>query len=302
MSDTEQKPADEPMNIEVEDGAHAAVTPQPEPEAKPAAERDESGRFVAKEKAEEADQADPPADGGDDGEENDAEGNPHRLPPGLQKRLAREKRKVERAQGERDAMDASLQELRDLISKGIEMKAFREPVPGDFDVIEDYTKAKARWTKVRDMIATRDEKAEKAAEPAPGFRDALLNLKDVVEGSDKTLWAEVKGNDALQISPHMVIALSEADDPTAALRALKDDPAEAERISKLSPARQMAAVIALKPKPAAPGKRVTQAEDPPSPVSTRAGAPGLDLSKADTETFIRVRNEQEARGGRFGWS
>lgn len=305
MSDNQITADDDDAGIVVEGGAPTGQPAEPgaQPGAAPAdtdAQRDEHGRFVAKEKPAEGEEQ---LDADKQPEEGDEDAYLRSLPPGVRKRVERANRKAERIAGERDAMDASLQELRDLVSKGIELKAFREPQPGDFDTAKDFAEAKERWTKVRDMIGARKDE-EKPAAPDP-VTEAVADLKAVVAAADPELWKEVTANVDLQITQHMVLALNETEDPTTALRALRDDPKEALRISKLGPAKQMAAILALKPAAASPpprGPRVTAADDPPNPVSTRSNMPPVDLEKADTGTFLRMRDEEEAgRTSRFGW-
>lgn len=293
----------DPQNV-VSEGSKDATKPQDHVGAEghgdspqKAPERAPDGKFKAKDAPDDADETDPPEADGDPDEPEAKPGG--KLEPGVVKRIARAKRQTERAAAERDEMGDSLDALRALIAEARETKALREPEPGDFATSAEFAKAHDRWTRVADAIGAQPAPRPSAADAE--FGDAIAELREVVDASDKKLWqAVIDAGEGLKISQPMVLALNDADDPAAALRMLKDNPAEAERIAGLSPARQMAAILAIKPpSKAAPGKRVTQADDPPGGTVPRS-APVRDLNKMGFSEFEKSRSEDVGKS-RFGW-
>lgn len=242
--------------------------------------------------AEDAKPADSDGDGGDDA--SDDHGS---LPEGVRKRIARSNRQRDDARRSGGEMQSRLDELSGIVKALQDKQAKGELQPGDFDTYTEFEKA-------RDAAAKPEKAPEATPKVDPEFVQALGDLQEAVEAVDSKMWAKVKKAD-VQISQAMVIALADADDPTASLQALLDDPAEAERIAKMSPRRQAQAVWKIRPaatdaatpKP----KRVTATDDPPEPVRSR-GVVSKSLDKMDTDEFIRTRNEQEGQGrDRFGW-
>lgn len=266
-------------------------------EAKAAPERGENGQFKAKEKPEaEADESE-----GNQLAEGDGEGK--RLPVGIEKRVQRATRQRDTAKAERDEFATKLEELTGIAEKLLG-KGVRAPEPGDYKTHPEYLEAKREHdeavTAAREKIAAAKDKPAAAGEP---WQAALAEVKAEVEAANADLWKRTLASPDVEISQSMILALADHDDTPGALAWLLDNPAEADRISKLTTARQMAAVLGIKAKaePAPAPKKVTAADDPPSLVNTRGGGPSVTLDKMSMADFKAARNAEEKAGDRFGW-
>lgn len=129
-----------------------------------------------------------------------------------------------------------------------------------------------------------DAHYQKAADEIEDFEDVMSDQESVaslgrVFGPSKHL---------------MTQAIIEAGDKgPLILYHLAKNPAEVERIAKLSPAKQVAAIVALEEKVAKPAKQPSKAPEPIRPVGTR-GEAAKDPSKMTQEEF----NEWRRQGGK----
>ena len=295
MTDQDTPTAAEP-EITVEDAGRPQEQPQAEateqPQERP---RAADGKFAPREPA---DGADAPQDAqerpqGEQGEGDKTKAEPEegseefgKLPEGVRKRIARANRQRDDERRRAAEWENKFTEL-----QGLTDKLRSKLKPGDFDTMEEYEAARG----------TAPRAADQQPAQRPEYVSALGDLREAVETEAPDLW-ERASKAEVNITQDMVIALSDHDAPAAALRSLVDNPAEAERISKLPAHKQFAAVLKLRAG-AQPQKqpRVTQTDDPPSPIPSR-GIVDRPLEKMSTEEFIRARDEEErASGSRFGW-
>lgn len=272
-----------------------------EADAKATPERGENGQFKAKEKPEAKAEAEAGETDGNQLAEGDGEGK--RLPVGIEKRVQRATRQRDTAKAERDDFATKLEELTGIAEKLLG-KGVRAPEPGDYKTHPEYLEAKREHdeavTAAREKIAAAKERPVAGAEP---WQAAMAEVKAEVEAANADLWKRTLASPDVEISQSMIVALADHDDTPGALAWLLDNPAEADRISKLTTARQMAAVLGIKAKaePAPAPKKVTTADDPPSPVNTRGGGPAVTLDKMSMADFKAARNAEEKAGDRFGW-
>jgi hypothetical protein len=266
------------------------------------------GKFAKAEKPESDGNQIAEGDGNKIAEGEEAKGEAKdRLPDGVKKRVDRVERQRDAAKAEKDEFAAKLNEVRALAERitGLELPG----EPGDYKTHAEYVAAKSAYaaamTEAKGKIAAAKPKPEEA-KPADEFSEALGELKATVEGADAGLWKRALEATTVEISQSMIIALADHDDAPGALRFLLDNPEKAEEISKLSTARAMTAILALKGKPAEKPKaetpkKVTSADDPPEPINTRSAGTPVDLGKASMAEFKEIRNKQDGARDRFGW-
>jgi len=189
-----------------------------------------------------------------------------------------------------------------------------EPDPSDFDSYDEYLDSLADW-KADQKIGAKGKKGDKAADDDSSkdkgdqdaeFTEALEDVQDAFSETRKTLkdFDEVIGQEDLQITRDMVVAMADSDDPGAIAYHLGKNKQEAARIAKLSPiaqAKEIGKIEAkLAAKPQQPGKKTTSAPDPIDPVkgsdSTSKAPQDMDFAE-----YERTQNEKEQRGGRGFW-
>ncbi len=180
--------------------------------------------------------------------------------------------------------------------------ATNEPDPANFDNYSDYLDA---LSKFNDIEGDQDKKTEQQKAPEQkeqadaDFDDALAEVQaSFADSASKYAdFNEVVTAPDVPITPDMVKALAEVEDPAALAYYLGKNKAEAARIAGLKPlaiAREFGLIEAKLSKQ--PTKNVTKAPDPITPVSGSDGsAPALrDLSFSDYE---REMNKRERRNG-----
>jgi hypothetical protein len=190
-----------------------------------------------------------------------------------------------------------------------------EPDPSEFDSYDEYLDALADW-KADQKIGAKGKKEDKAAadddngsnkdDQDTEFTEALEDVQDAFSETRKTHkdFDEVIGQQDLQITRDMVIAMADSEDPGAIAYHLGKNKREAARIAKLSPiaqAKEIGKIEAkLAAKPQQPGKKTTSAPDPIDPVkgsdSTSKAPQDMDFAE-----YERTQNEKEQRGGRGFW-
>jgi hypothetical protein len=289
---------------EGDDGADDA--PKPEKAAPAQPERGADGKF--KPKAEDKLAEKPEAaesEAADDGDEDS------KLPVGVHRRIARVQKQRDAAREEKDAVSSRLDELRGIVEELSER--IRPPEPGDFRTVKEFEAAEAAFkdkqAKLRQALG---KEAPKPAAPE-GFAEAMAEVQALAK-RDRALWTRLREDaekpqaEQVPISQHMVVAMAEADDPNAVLRALLDDPDKAAEIHALPPTKQLAAILKLErgiAKPAAaapkPKPRHTQADDPPETQRAIGGSPVPTIHTARSQReFERIR-EEELKQRRDAW-
>lgn len=263
----------------------------------------------------------PAAKAAPDGDaELDDDGNP--LPKGF-------KRRLERANRQRDAVQRELDELK---AKGTDAPKAEDkakdvpteaPNAADFDDYEDYLEAKTLFEKSKGKPkekAKAEEKPAGQADPAKPDAEVVAALESIgglVTEVLPEVWKQVTdpANPLnLAITRDMLLAIDEADNPDAILKAFVDKPALSEEIAKLSPraqilriakldvpltAEQKKAAPAAKAKDGAPAapKKVSAAPDPIDPLKGKAAPTKAveDMSFAEYEAHRA--SEDKAKPG-----
>ena len=277
-----EKPEAKPEEFTTDRGASDRVEAKAEPEAKPEPKDEEPKAEKPEAKAEKP-------------EEDDE------LPIGIKKRVARAQRQRDDAKRERDEFAERIAVLEGMVER-LKKRKTAEIDPLDFETSDEYEAAKKEAA----------EPVEVEEQPRdPEFYEAAGDLKEAVQVSDPDLWAEVTAGTIENpkvngITREIVIALADADDPTAALRALVAmDPAARAELSHLSPRavrREIKGLAAPKrdDKGRFQAKKQSAAEPPITPES--GGAPReRPLSEVGFEEFERRRNEAERVNTRHGW-
>lgn len=226
-----------------------------------------------------------------------------------QKRESRRQRKLTR---ERDARIAAETELR--LLKEAQARTERQPAPADdgapkreqFQTYEEFIEARADWRaeqRASETVRKALEESKKSEtesktraeqdKTAKEWNAKVDTARDDIEDFD-----EVCAESQAVVTQPMSAAILESDKGAHIAYYLAKNPQEAERISKLSPSKQAAAIVALEDKVARPAKRPSNAPAPISPVGKR-GAPESEdhLPGDDTATFIR---KEKARMEKLG--
>lgn len=218
----------------------------------------------------------------------------------VEKRLNRERRKLEKFERQREVEDA--------------VRADRErrtPPPAtdaapkreDFETLEDYLEAKADY-KVEQKLAEADEKREEKEREREAQRSAADRRRTWDERASKAAekyedFDEVVRARDLQITPPMAEAIAESELGTEVAYYLGKNPEEAERISKLGPIAQIREIGRLEARfDKEPEKPVSRAAKPVEPVGSGKGSDGgIHEPGLSTEEFVRRRNrELKAKG------
>lgn len=279
---TEPTDGEKPEEFTIEHGASDKAEEKPEAKPEEPAEKPEAKPAKPEKPAEKADEDDD-------------------LPIGIKKRVARAQRQRDDAKRERDEFAEKAEQLQAIIDK-LKKRKPAELDPNDFETFEAYEEAKKEA----------EEPVEVEEQPRDvEFVEARGDLMEAVQAADPDLWAEATAMDGDKpkvqgITREIVIALADADDPTAALRALVAmDPAARAELSHLSPRavrREIKGLAAPKrdDKGRFQAKKQSAAEPPITPES--GGAPReRPLSEVGFEEFERRRNEAERVNTRHGW-
>jgi hypothetical protein len=213
------------------------------------------------------------------------------------KRLAREHRKIERIERQREIEDAERRGRESVLQR--QQTNDGPPKREDFESLEEYFEARTDW-KVEQRLSERDAKAEEAnAVRAEQARQAdaerTWNERATKASERYADFADVVlQNEELQISAAMGAAIMGADNGIDVAYHLGKNPQKAAQIAALDPVLQvyelgkLAAALQTKP--------VSKAPQPVDPVSGGRSGSSNDLYNPNlsTEQYIRLRNKQLA--------
>lgn len=218
------------------------------------------------------------------------------------KRIARERRKLEKLERERD-IDAEVQRR---LAEAQRPPEAGPPKREDFDSLEDYLEAKADW-KVEQKLKERDQREsqrEQSRSVETQQTETVKQWREKVEASNYADFDEVvtqKDGDELPISDVMGQAIMSSAQGVDVAYHLGKNPSEAFRIASLDPISQvfelglLAAALKGKEKP------VSKAAPPIDPVGQGSGKRVTDLYSDDlasnTEAWIKTRNAQIKKAG-----
>lgn len=153
-----------------------------------------------------------------------------------------------------------------------------EPKREQFGSYEEFIEAKAEWKAERKAAEAARKVLEESQKRAESERTKgeqqrierdwsakLEKARDAIEDFD-----EVCAESEAIVTPPMADAIRESDQAGFLAYYLAKNPDEAERISKLSPSRQVAAIVALEEKVSKPAKKPSNAPAPITPVGQKA--------------------------------
>lgn len=224
----------------------------------------------------------------------------------------RESRRARQLNRERERRIAAETELRLLREQRQEKQQPAQPAEGsdapkreDFGTYEEFIRAEARYvaskeakeTARKEAEAIRRENEEKRSKgenesKVKAWNSQLEKARDEIEDFD-----EVCAESEATVTPAMSSAILESDKGALIAYFLAKNPAEAERISKLSPSKQAAAIVALEDKVAKPAKQPSKAPEPITPVGAKSEVE-KDPSKMSDAEFAAYRRRQIAQRGR----
>lgn len=205
---------------------------------------------------------------------------------------------------EAEARLKAFQEVRgtEAPSKPAQEQAGDEPKREQFGSYEEFIEARATWRaeqaaekKARSVLDETRRKSEQ--DSAKGEQEKLTRqwnaqiekARDELEDFD-----EVCAESEAIVSPRMSEAILESDKGAFIAYYLAKNPGEAERISKLAPSKQAAAIVALEDKVSKPAKQPSKAPEPIAPVGTKSEVE-KDPSKMTDAEFAAWRRRQIAQ-------
>ena len=218
----------------------------------------------------------------------------------VNKRLAREHRKLEKLEREQEIARAVQQ---DREQRSQPQTSNDPPARENFDSYEDYLEARSDW-KVEQKLSEREsqfqeraaaiEAQTRAAEQSRSWEERAVKAVDKYADFDSV----VTNNDELPISPAMAHAIRSADAGIDVAYHLGKNPAEAARIANLDPIAQvfeLGRIAATLPT----AKPVSKATPPLDAVSgSRSQSRGsIDEPGISTDEYIRRRNAQLKQAG-----
>lgn len=226
-----------------------------------------------------------------------------------QKRESRRQRQLNRERERRIAAETEARLIRERLEKlerGAQPKqeaADDAPKREQFQDYESFIEARATWRAEK----AAEEKARKILEESRNSdkesRDRETQSKQIQEWNAKLEKArdavedfdEVCAESEAIVTPPMASAIQESDHGALIAYHLAKNPAEAERISKLSPSKQAAAIVALEDKVAKPAKQPSKAPEPINPVGKKAEVTEKDPARMTDEEYAAWRRERRAR-------
>lgn len=214
-------------------------------------------------------------------------------------------RVTKRAKLAEERADSAEQRASKAERKLAELKAQNsKPKPEDFDRHEDYETALEKWTEGK----KKPEEAPKQRKN-PEFEEAFAEVTDSFEEGRKRHkdFDDLVLVDDLKITPPMVMAMADSDDPSEIAYYLGQHKDETARIAEMSPVRQAKEIAKIelklseekgkdkpsdKANPAQPPKKVTTAPEPVKPVS------GNDASEKKLEDMNFAEFEESRNKAR----
>lgn len=224
-----------------------------------------------------------------------------------QRRESRRARQLNRERERRIAAETELRLLRESREKEQQAKQPQspegaEPSREQFQSYEEFIEARATWRaqkaaaeetrKILEESRKKDTEARSRSEDESRVKEwnaKLDKARDEIEDFD-----EVCAESEAVVTPAMSTAILESDKGAQIAYFLAKNPDEAERISKLSPSKQAAAIVSLEEKVAKPAKQPSKAPEPINPVGTKVEVE-KDPSKMSDAEFNAWRRRQIAQ-------
>lgn len=221
----------------------------------------------------------------------------------IQKRISKKHAELMSERERADRLEAELLELK--ASK--EKPKAKEPDPDDYEDVDSYLEAVSKWEEDSKSKKDDDEgkkKANKEDQPAVDrvFVEAKRSLERAITDWDDIPddFNEVALADTLPVTPDVVVALTNMDEPAKMFYWLGKNPEEAAKIASMTPQKIAIALAKVEAKedlsfvkPAA-NKKITAAPEPISPIGGNDGAK-KDLEDMDFAEFSKEMNKRDSR-------
>lgn len=215
----------------------------------------------------------------------------------LDKIIQKEKAKAE-ARAERRALKVYAEKLEGMTRQPAQQQeAPRDSKPrmDQFSNVEDYVEAVSDW-----KLNQRDEESNRNKAEEYGRATLTKTEKMYAEASTLSKDFDRASFDELPLTPAIAQAIIDSDIPAKIMVHLSSNPEEADRIARLSPARQAAEIGKIEARLATtPAKvKASNAPDPIKPVGARNGATNGNLATASMDDYIAMRKQQGAKWAR----
>lgn len=231
------------------------------------------------------------------GDENTQEEKKSFTQAELDKIIQKEKAKAE-AKAERRALKVYAEKLENMTRQPAQQQEApkdSKPRMDQFANVEDYVEAVSDW-----KLNQRDE-AEGRNKAEEYSRQTLSKTEKMyAEASTLDRSFDREAFDSLPLTPAIAQAIIDSDIPAKIMVHLSSNSDEADRISRLSPARQAAEIGKIEAKLAtSPAKvKASNAPDPIKPVGARNGGTNGTLATASMDDYVAMRKQQGAKWAR----
>lgn len=221
-----------------------------------------------------------------------------------QKRESRRQRQLNRERTARIQAETELRLYKEQQARQQPAQPARsdEPTRDQFGTYEEFIEARATFkaekaAEERTRKVLEDSKKADREDRTKADTDAKLKVwnekiekaRDEIDDFD-----EVCADSEAVVTGHMAEAIADSDRPGHIAYYLAQNPQEAERISKLSPSKQAAAIVALEDKVAKPVKQPSSAPEPITPVGTKAEVSRDPAHMTDSE-YSKYRRQQKLK-------
>lgn len=212
----------------------------------------------------------------------------------IQKRLARESRKLER-QIRAEIENKYLREQIESQNRQEPTQPSGEPKPEQFKTYEEYIDKLTDWKLEQKLTKMQEKTAKQREEQAQAEYESQAGEK-LRKGIDKYDDYEevVESIPAEYITGPMVQAIAESDAADAISYYLGNNHKEAAAIAKMSPVQQVKAIDRLEAKLKAPAK-VSEAPTPANVVGKGKASQQPDPEKLSLDEYMKLRQKQGAR-------
>ena len=222
-----------------------------------------------------------------------------------QKRESRRQRQLNRERERRIQAETELRLLREQYQarQPKAEEASDEPQREKFNSYEEYIEARATWRaekaaeeRARKILEeSRKEETESRDKQSQEAKVREWNAKLDKARDEIEDFEEVCADSEAPVTKPMSDAILESDKGPLIAYYLAKNPEEAERISKLSPSKQAAAIVNLEDKVSRPVKQPSKAPDPIRPVGQKAEV-GKDPTRMTDEEYSAWRRERKEKG------
>lgn len=212
----------------------------------------------------------------------------------VQKRLAKESRRIERLA----SVEAENRILREQMTRNqpqAEQTPDVMPQPEGFKTYEAYIAALTDWKVDQRLASMKEETAKESQERQEREREIAVRQKMESAAQKHEDFEEVALNPNVPITQHMALAIGESDIGGDVAYYLGSNIAEAKRISGLSPIGQVRAIAQLEAKLSAPDPVVSKAPKPIQPLSANKGSTTGLSDDLPMDEWLKRRNAETRR-------